>query len=384
MTQAEIGFFVLLAGGRSEALFLAGDTAQAVAHGVDFRFEEVRSVVHAISDGKQVVAKPTRLYRNFRSHEGVLRVAKLVLDQLHAVFPFAAAKMQADTGMMPGPKPILAHASLGVVKTMLRNNPMLKVLVRDESRAELLSNGVAQRAVFELREAKGLEFGDVLILNFFGGSKWQKSWKTLFGSAIDVNERTLEGVRATMPGEMELELKLLYVGITRACHRLFFIETEEVQCSKAWFRCLHDRALSSEVDEETLVKFATKGVMTEGEWLAEGIDLATFAQDRAGEEAARLWENAIESFRQSGEMGEPHLQRAQAQLNFSEIQALSGTATEANAAAAVKACLATGLIQEAAKICDLHSSNARVEKLGGRIRRLRNGTPAAAGVDIRK
>jgi hypothetical protein len=39
----------------SDALFLAGDTAQAVEEGVDFRFEEVRAVVHDISGGKQKV-----------------------------------------------------------------------------------------------------------------------------------------------------------------------------------------------------------------------------------------------------------------------------------------------------------------------------------------
>jgi superfamily I DNA/RNA helicase len=137
MTQADIGFFVLLAGGRSDALFLSGDTAQAVAHGVDFRFEEVRSVVHDISGGLQKVAKPIKLCRNFRSHEGILRVAKMVLDQLHLVFPFAAAKMPPDMGLVSGPKPAMAHTDMATVKTIVSNTPKLKVLVRDEWRADV-------------------------------------------------------------------------------------------------------------------------------------------------------------------------------------------------------------------------------------------------------
>jgi hypothetical protein len=183
MTQAEIGVFVLLAGGRSDALFLAGDTAQAVAHGVDFRFEEVRSVVHDISGGKQWIAKPIKLHKNFRSHEGILRVANMVLEQLHAVFPYAALKMQPDTGLVYGPPPALVRGDLDMVKTMIDSNPKLKVLVRDEGRAavqdKLRHLGVHQRVVYGLREAKGLEFADVLLLDFFGESEWQKEWKAL-------------------------------------------------------------------------------------------------------------------------------------------------------------------------------------------------------------
>lgn len=361
MTQAEIGFFILLAGGRTGAIFLAGDTAQAVTHGVDFRFEEIRSLIYEISEGKQVVAKPTKLHRNFRSHEGVLCVARLVLDQLHAVFPFAAAKMPPETGLMSGPKPLLAHAKLEVVKTMLRSNPKLKVLVRDERRHELLnllaSKGVAKGTVFGIREAKGLEFGDVLILNFFGASQWQREWKELLGVAIAEAEGgkdggAREGTNLVMPGEMELELKLLYTGITRSCHRLLFIETEEVQSSKAWFRCLRSRGCGSEACETTLLKSVGKGVMTEREWLAEGVDLATVAEDRIGDEAVSLWEKAVENFRKCGVMGKPYLQRAQAGFLVSKMKNVQGVVSESQACAAAKACFAAGLIQEAAVICE--------------------------------
>ena len=45
-TQAEISLFFLAAGLKTGSFFLSGDPAQAVVEGVDFRFEEVREVVH--------------------------------------------------------------------------------------------------------------------------------------------------------------------------------------------------------------------------------------------------------------------------------------------------------------------------------------------------
>jgi putative component of toxin-antitoxin plasmid stabilization module len=373
MTQAEIGFFVLLAGGRSGALFLAGDTAQAVAHGVHFRFKEVRSVVHDISQGAQTVAKPIKLCRNFRSHEGILRVAKFTLDRLHLVFPYAADKMEPDTGLVSGPKPAVAHADYKTVKTMVNSNPKLKVLVRDEHRAEvqdiLASIGVRRSAVFGLREAKGLEFADVLVLNFFGQSNWQKEWKTLLNDAI---ADSVDGHSNAndLPGEMELELKLLYTGITRACHHLFFVETLGVQSSKAWFRCLHKLSLGLEVSGTTLAA-STKGVMTSEGWLAEGIDLASVAVDRIGEEAVGFWTRAVETFEKAGDIGNAHKERARIQLGVTEAKLrLDEAATVLNASATVAACLDADLIQEAADICQKHCSTPRLRKLGERIQRL--------------
>ena len=372
MTQAEIGFFVLMAGGRSGALFLAGDTAQAVVHGVQFRFKEVRSVVHAISEGTQTVAKPIKLCRNFRSHEGILRVAKFTLDRLHLVFPYAADKMAPDTGLVSGPKPALAHTDYETVKTMVDNNPQLKVLVRDEHRAETRAElGVGKRAVFGLREAKGMEFDQVLVLNFFGQSKWQKEWKALLNDAIAGGVDGHVKVNANdLPGEMALELKLLYTGITRARHHLFFVETRNVQSSKSWFRCLGTLSLGLEVSGAKLAS-STKGVMTSQGWLAEGFDLASVAVDKNGEEALDFWARVVETFDKAGDIGNQHKDRACIQLGAVEAKfRLERAATALNASAAVTACLDADLIQDAVAVCKKHCSVPRLRKLGARIKRL--------------
>jgi hypothetical protein len=71
-TQAEIVLFFLAAGMDTQALFLAGDPAQAVVEGVDFRFEDVRSIVYKLSGGTQCINRPLKLTTNYRSHSGIL------------------------------------------------------------------------------------------------------------------------------------------------------------------------------------------------------------------------------------------------------------------------------------------------------------------------
>lgn len=74
-TQAEIALFFLICdcGG----LFFAGDPAQSVVEGVEFRFEEVRSVAYHLyeNDPRYIPKKPLTVTRNFRSHAGILNIA---------------------------------------------------------------------------------------------------------------------------------------------------------------------------------------------------------------------------------------------------------------------------------------------------------------------
>jgi hypothetical protein len=78
-TQAEVAMFFLLNSDKG-GLFLAGDPAQSVVEGVEFRFEDVRSVAYELfkPDKSYIPAKPLTVTRNFRSHAGILNVASQV------------------------------------------------------------------------------------------------------------------------------------------------------------------------------------------------------------------------------------------------------------------------------------------------------------------
>ena len=98
-TQAEIILFFLAAGFNSKSLFLAGDPVQSVVPGVDFRFEEIRSIVYQLSNGQDTIEKPCKLFINYRSHEGILRMAAAVLDWLFKAFPAVAKILPKDSGL---------------------------------------------------------------------------------------------------------------------------------------------------------------------------------------------------------------------------------------------------------------------------------------------
>jgi hypothetical protein len=108
-TQAEIALFFMLCdhGG----LFLAGDPAQAVVEGVEFRFEDVRSVAYQLfpDDKRYIPEKPLTVNVNFRSHAGVLNTASAVLVLLFGAFPGSAKELARDEGLFYGPRPGIFH-----------------------------------------------------------------------------------------------------------------------------------------------------------------------------------------------------------------------------------------------------------------------------------
>jgi hypothetical protein len=123
-TMAELAMLAYAGGMESQNLFLAGDTAQAVTHGVAFRFEEVRSLVvdllrplhkagllhpddqHRGSTGQEM-AKPMKLTQNFRSHAQVIQLGNRVLGRLLDAFPGSFDRMKEDIGLSDGYMPRL-------------------------------------------------------------------------------------------------------------------------------------------------------------------------------------------------------------------------------------------------------------------------------------
>ena len=103
-TQAEIAVFFYLCGPGD--LFLAGDPAQSVVEGVEFRFEEIRSVGYHLygEDRRHLIPdKPKTVHVNFRSHCGILNVAAAVLSCLFEAFPDSAKQLKEDHGLVPRP-----------------------------------------------------------------------------------------------------------------------------------------------------------------------------------------------------------------------------------------------------------------------------------------
>jgi hypothetical protein len=91
-------------------LMVCGDTAQTIAKGSVFRFQDLTAMVYrevsgVDPDGAQLVEE--RLAHNYRSHNGILRLAASVIDLLYAYFPESVDRMERDHSDEDGCLPIV-------------------------------------------------------------------------------------------------------------------------------------------------------------------------------------------------------------------------------------------------------------------------------------
>jgi len=291
-TQAECLLFFYLCDG-PDRLFLAGDPAQNVVQGVEFRFQDIRSVhYHIAKDKKAVIRKPKKVHVNFRSHAGILKIAASVLKCMIDAFPKSAEDLGVDHGVFVGPRPcVFKGVDIESLHEMLQDKMKGAIVLVHDSRVEYWKETLQYPLIRSIRQSKGLEFKHVIILDFFGDlgidmtSSVEKAWCDLLVRA------ETDGLSSNCP-EIERHLKLLYTAITRSIERLFFVETKETKLVNAFVRWLATTTTTwhrqdKENDDSTDHKpLATKDklsdvqtvVMTKDEALQAGLQLATEAE----------------------------------------------------------------------------------------------------------
>ena len=248
---------------------MTGDTAQCIARGVGFRFADLGAMLyrHVNAARQSSVQLPfeAHLSRNYRSHAGILGVANLVSGLLGQLFPQAVDRGQQEQAPFTGPKPILLPDTrwVEVLRLLGGSNYALGfgaaqvVLVRSQAAKAALRLACPELngcLVMTVMEAKGLEFNDVFLINFFAdspgaGAGRSSVWHTLLtmlkegelaewlqeqaagseqGQGVsDITSRARRQLRALGPlreacfdpclhGMLCEELKHLYVALTRA------------------------------------------------------------------------------------------------------------------------------------------------------------------------
>ncbi|KAK6252192.1 hypothetical protein QUC31_013912 [Theobroma cacao] len=184
LTIRQIALFKHVCKNVSEGFVFCGDTAQTIARGIDFRFEDIRSLYYnefvleskyKADDGKKwkgQISKCFNLSQNFRTHDGVLRLAQSVIDLLYRFFPSFVDILCPETSLIYGEAPILLESENedNAIATIFRNHGNVGghmvgfgaeqvILVRDDpAKNEILKYVGKQALVLTIVECKGLEF----------------------------------------------------------------------------------------------------------------------------------------------------------------------------------------------------------------------------------
>jgi hypothetical protein len=185
LTMAQIALLKYVCRNFKEGFVFAGDTAQTIARGIDFRFEDIRSLFYTsflsetegcdeeAKHGKQIhLTDMFQLTQNFRTHCGILRMAQSIMNLLYYFFPSCVDKLNPETGLVYGEAPVLLESGndenaimsiFGESKSEHGNQHGFgaeqAILVRDDATKKQIVDLVGKQAlVLTIVECKGLEF----------------------------------------------------------------------------------------------------------------------------------------------------------------------------------------------------------------------------------
>ncbi|KAI5988945.1 hypothetical protein F5J12DRAFT_915891 [Pisolithus orientalis] len=307
----------------ADGLFWAGDTAQTISAGSSFRFADLKAFIHRTEAAESIAiqkscAKPEvfQLAINYRSHNGIVNCAQLVVKLITTFWPNSIDTLQPERAMLGGPKPIFfvgwqdetfpyepffsglgGNRELGAeqcwhlfmkLSALMLNSDTLGILVRDNAVRETIRKRFGDVAVIlTLQESKGLEFDDVFLYNFFEDSSATYSqWRVVLRMCSDQETTWSRDMSGIPHSVLCTELKNLYVGITRARKKLYLLDYSR-----------NSEPLRELWSEKGLIDVAPPGTdichyaekSTPEQWAASGYKLFNAAQFQ---EAVRCFERA--------------------------------------------------------------------------------------------
>ncbi|XP_047266599.1 uncharacterized protein LOC107869201 isoform X2 [Capsicum annuum] len=317
LSMRQLALFKYICRNVDEGFVFSGDTAQTIARGIDFRFEDIRSlfytefVMNSKGDtrrnDKGHLSRVFQLLQNFRTHTRVLKLAQSVINLLGHYFPQSVDVLQAETSFIDGPAPVLLKPGNGEnsILTLFGNkgNNSGKIvgfgaeqviLVRDESAKQEVFRYVGQKAlILTIIECKGLEFEDVLLYNFFSSSPLGNQWRVIYEfmkerSLADLSFPSFSDARHNI---LCSELKQLYVAITRTRQRMWISESVE-EFSRPMFDYWQILSLVEVKDVDDSLADTMQTFSTPEEWKSRGMKLFW----------EKNYEMALMCFKQAGEV----------------------------------------------------------------------------------
>ncbi|KAF3792770.1 TPR and ankyrin repeat-containing protein 1 [Nymphaea thermarum] len=185
LTMRQIALFKYVCSNVCHGFIFAGDTAQTIAKGVDFRFQEIRSLFYReflsefstfstekVKDRDLKMSDLFFLDQNFRTHDGVLKLARTVVELLYNFFPMSVDILSPEVSLICGEVPIVLESGSNenvIIKIFGGNGNFTAkfegfgaeqvILVRDDCMKRLVVDHIGNQAlVLTIVECKGLEF----------------------------------------------------------------------------------------------------------------------------------------------------------------------------------------------------------------------------------
>jgi len=209
---------------------VAGDTSQSVYPSA-FRWDDLRSQIYKKLDSSKA-QDHYRMDTNYRSTPYLVKAANFILDQHEDVMSETRTTIrQRAKGLEKGTHPSIIRLSEEIlIKNLIRlglPSVFCPLLVRNEDDVERLSEklatseqkkeGVKNPNVMTIPGCKGLEYENVIIWDPCSGS----------GRILDNFYHYKKGSIINDPESIALELRHIFVGITRARYRLALIGPDD-------------------------------------------------------------------------------------------------------------------------------------------------------------
>ncbi|XP_073025717.1 uncharacterized protein [Primulina eburnea] len=322
LSMSQIALFRHICKNVDEGFVFSGDTVQTFARGIDFSFEDIRSLFYnefvmksensssAVREEKGLVSDIFRMRQTFHAHTGIFRLAQSVIDLLYHFFPQSVDALAPETSFIHGESPIVlepdGNESLIVTIFGCSGSASEKpvgfgaeqvILVRDDSARKEISKYIGSQAlVLTIIECKGLEFQDVLLYNFFGSSPLRSQWRVLYEflkqkDLLDPNfAKSFPSFSLWQHSILCSELKQLYMAITRTRQRLWICENN-AEISKPMFNYWQRLGLVLVRKLDDSLAEGMPRASSPEEWKSQGIklfweknyEMATTCFERAGE-----------------------------------------------------------------------------------------------------
>ncbi|PPQ98968.1 hypothetical protein CVT24_003464 [Panaeolus cyanescens] len=237
-----------------DGLFWAGDTAQTISAGSAFRFEDLKAFMFRLEEHRLKQEKKGGLVKqmshiqphvfqlaiNYRSHAGIVDCANVMVEFIKKYFPSTIDVLERERGVVEGAKPMFCtqfdleqFKEGGILSSYSLNGARIElgaqqcILVRDEAARERFLQELGDIGlIVTLYDSKGLEFNDVILLDFFKDSHLTRDqWSVVLNLAPgSLYAPKFDPVKHSA---ICLELKSLYVAITRARNNLRIVDSSD-------------------------------------------------------------------------------------------------------------------------------------------------------------